>query len=249
VSASIGLHIPRVRCADETGGRFKERIGNDEIYLGAVFVAISANKSFTVLNTGSRLVYEHFDDKETVNWGQDLVRHDLGDAFVHPYPKAVIASLVLAEHDAGNGRNEFLERTAQEFTDQLTKGAIDQVIKRAAVAAGLGGSAAIAAETNANFVIEALKQWAGAKIGEIGVQLLETAASWAGDEIFRPVVKLLDIPSENHTWNGLGDTPEEVAEFVGHGGKYHVAMFWQLRRFFIVDPIFVNLSEPADLRT
>src|SRR5262249_50921718 len=152
MTASIGLYVPRVRCLDETGGSFRERFGNDEIYLGAVFVAISANKSFDVRVTGSKLVGANFDDKETVNWNRELFRYDLGDASVYPYPKAVLASLVLAEHDAGNGRNTFLEKLAQQFSDQLTKDAIDGVVKRAAVAAGFRGHAAEGMESNDGFV-------------------------------------------------------------------------------------------------
>jgi hypothetical protein len=237
MTASITLHVPRVRCVDETGGSFRERFGNDEMYLGAVFVAISANKSFDVRVSGSKLIGGNFDDKETVNWGKDLFQYDLGDASVYPYPKAVIASLVLAEHDTGNGRNAFLERMAQQFSDQLTNNAIEGAVKQAAVAAGLRGPAAAAAETNANFVTDALKEWAKKKIGELGDYLLKKASDWAGDDIFRPAVKLLDIPSETHTWNGLGDTPEEIVEFVGHEGKYHVSMMWQLRATYKERPV------------
>jgi hypothetical protein len=237
MTASIGLHIPRVRCSDETGGSIRERFGNDEMYLGAVFVAISANKSFDVRVSNCQKIYDNFDDKETVNWNKDLFRYDLGDAAVYPYPKAVIASLVLAEHDTGNGRNKFLEQLAQQFSDQLTKDAIDGAVKQAAFAAGFRGRAAAAAESDGNFVKDALKKWAEKKIGELGDYLLKKASDWAGDDIFRPAVKLLDIPSETHTWNGLGDTPEEVVEFVGHEGKYHVSMIWQLRATFVGRPL------------
>ncbi len=236
MTASIALHVPRVRCADETGGSFKERFGNDEIYLGAVFVAISANKSFDVRVSPCQSIGGNFDDKETVNWGRDLFRYDLGDASVYPYPKAVIASLVLAEHDAGNGRNKFLEKLAQQFSDQLTADAIDGAVKKAALAAGFSGHAAAAEESKPNFAVDALKKWAGAKIGELGDYLLGKASDWVGDDIFRPAVKLLDIPSETHTWNGLGDTPEEIVEFLGHDGKYHVTMRWLLRSSLVVGP-------------
>lgn len=110
--ARIALSIPRVRCMDETGGSWAEKFGNDEIYLGAVLALINANKSVAITTSGSKLVGNNFDDGETVRWMRDLVVQDLGDPSVYPYPKAVIASLVLAEHDAGNGRNNFLERLA-----------------------------------------------------------------------------------------------------------------------------------------
>lgn len=54
--------------------------------------------------------------------------------------------------------------------------------------------------------------------------------------MFAPVLKTLDIPSATHTWDGSGDTPEEIAEFTGHEGKYQVSMMWQLRSSMVVEP-------------
>lgn len=221
--ARIALRVPRVRCVDETGGSFAERFGNDEIYLGVVYVLVNANKSFTVTTTGSKLVGNNFDDGETVNWNRDLFNFDLGDPSVLPYPKAVVAALVLAEHDAGNGRNAFLEKMAAEFGAKLRATNLDAIISRPA-----GGGTAVAPAAAPAFVVEALKEFAKETIKEIGKKLISTARAWVGDDIFEPQQKSLDIPSPTHTWNGSRQTPEEVVRFVGHKGTYDVTMLWRL---------------------
>ena len=225
----IALRVPRVRCVDETGGSFAEKFGNDEIYLGAVFVQVNANKSFVVTTTGSKLVGNNFDDGETVNWNRDLFNFDLGDPSVHPYPKAVIAALVLAEHDAGNGRNTFLERMVHDFNVKLQAANLDAIINRSAAPASSGGGAAIAPSAAVPaFVVAALKEFAKEAIKEVGKKLISTASQWIGDDIFEPQYKSLDIPTSNHTFNGQRQTPEEVVRFVGHKGIYDVTMFWRL---------------------
>lgn len=296
MSTTITLFVPRVYCADETTGSFRERFGNDEMYLGAVYVGVSADKSFDVRIVRTRSVGDNFDDKETSNWNRALFSFDLGDPAVHPFPKAVLASLVLAEHDAGNGRNDFLETVASKFREKLTDSAIDAVAKAALAEAGVsvgggpvvrdhrggagggggtvvrdhrgevvGGAvprprgrrvleaARVPADTGFGFdipilsggssgaggsaapppadgiVVGALKDWAKDEIKAAVDYAISKAKSWAGDDVFPPVLKTLDIPSPSHTWNGSPDTPEEIAEFTGHDGKYQVSMLWQLR--------------------
>lgn len=285
MSSSITLFVPRVRCADETTGKWREKFGNDEMYLGAVYVAISADKSFDLRVVRTRSVGDNYDDKETVNWNQPLFSFDLSDPVVHPFPKAVVASLVLAEHDSGNGRNDFLDKVAEEFRKKLTENAISTVARIALDAAGVsdgggpvvrdhrGGVAATmrravrdhrtsvpvarmagdqvdADPTGGSgtgtggkpadptkldpkqIVVSALSDWAKDQIKGILNDALAKAKSWAGDDIFPPVLQRLEIPSATHTWNGSGDTPEEIAEFVGHDGKYQVSTIWQLRSTF-----------------
>jgi hypothetical protein len=197
------------------------------MYLGAVTVSINANKSFNVITTGAKSVGSNFDDKETVNWNRDLFDLNLGDPAVYPYPKAVLTALVLAEHDSGNGRNKFIERLAQDFRKQFTQAAIEAAIKQQSMARTASGSVAMAIVPA--FVVGAIKEVAKEKLKDIANSLINTASEWAGDEIFPTALKVLDIPAENHTWNGQRQTPEEAVEFVGHKGKYVVTMCWKLR--------------------
>jgi hypothetical protein len=288
VSSSITLFVPRVRCADETTGRWREKFGNDEMYLGAVYVGISADKSFDVRVVRTRSVGDDYDDGESVNWNQALFTFDLGDPALHPFPKAALASLVLAEHDWGDGRNDYLETVAEEFRKKLTDNAIDAIAKAALAAAGVSGGgggggggggpvvrdhrggsggavvrdhraraldvsisggqldavftsgptsvpgvAPAAPAPSDGLVVSALKDWAKDEIKGILKDLLAKAKSWAGDDIFPPVLRTLEIPSASHTWNGSADTPEEIAEFTAHDGKYQVATLWQLRSTFV----------------
>jgi hypothetical protein len=225
--ASIALRIPSVRCVDETGGSFAERFGNDEIYIGAVYVIINANKSFTVGSTGAKLVGNNFDDNETVNWNRDLFNLSLGSPAVDPYPKAVLASIMLAEHDAGNGRNTFLEKLAEEFRKKLTAQAIEGAI-RARVSVGGGGSG-VALAPAAGFIVDVLKDFAKEKLKEVGNFLIDQIGSWVGDDIFPTTVKLIDLSNENQTWDGQPRTPDETIEFRGHKGLYTAVMHWERR--------------------
>jgi hypothetical protein len=240
MNSSISLFVPRVHCADETTGSFRERFGNDEIYLGAVYVGISADKSFDVRVVQTRSVGDNFDDNETVNWNWELFTYELGDPAVHPFPKAVLTSLVLAEHDWGDGRNDFVESVAEEFRKKLTEKAIDSVVTAALTAMAVGDDGDSKTPKNPDVdtktvVVDALTEWAKEQIKNILNEAVAQAKAWAGDEIFPPVLKLLKIDSATHTWNGSGDTPEEIAEFTGHDGKYQASMFWQLR----------SIDEPA----
>jgi hypothetical protein len=251
VSSSITLFVPRVRCADETTGKWREKFGNDEMYLGAVYVGISADKSFDVRVVRTRSVGDNYDDGESVSWNQALFTFDLGDPELHPFPKAALASLVLAEHDWGDGRNDYLETVAEEFRKKLTDNAIDAVAEAALAAAGVnggggGGGAPVVRDHRAragvtpadpapsdDLVVSALKDWAKDQIKSILDDMLAKVKSWAGDDIFPPVLRVLEIPSASQTWNGSADTPEEIAEFTGHDGKYQVATLWQLRSTFV----------------
>lgn len=250
--ARIALSIPKVRCVDETGGKWAEKFGNDEIYLGAVLVLINANKSVTVTTSGSKLVGNNFDDGETVRWMRDLIVQDLGDPSVYPYPKVALASLVLAEHDSGNGRNKFLERLADDLRAKLNPATLEAALGRVGGATAGGGAVtrrapprvgggvltpigvgATSATTSPAPTInpqafEIIKGFALEKVKEVGNYLISTFSGWVGDDIFPPAVKVLDIPSPDHTWNGQRNTPEEDVEFYGHEGKYTVTMYWAM---------------------
>lgn len=219
--SQIAFHVGSVRCVDETGGSWAERFGNDEIYIGAVYVLINANKSFTVGTTGAKLVGNNFDDNETVNWNRDLFKLALGDPSVYPYPKALLASVMLAEHDAGNGRNKFLEKLAEEFRAKLTAQAIE-----GAISARVGGGTSVAVPLVGAIIVDALKDFAKEKLKELGNYLLGEISSWAGDDIFPSSVKLLDVTTENQTWNGGLQTSQETIEFRGHKGIYTAQVNW-----------------------
>jgi hypothetical protein len=223
--ANMALHVASVRCVDETGGSWAERFGNDEIYIGAVYVLINANKSFTVGTNGAKLVYNDFDDNETVRWNRDLFNIPLGDPGVYPYPKAMLASIMLAEHDTGNGRNKFLEKLAEEFRKKLTAQAIEGAIQARVARGGAG----VAVAPAPSFIVEVLKEFAKEKLKELGNFLIGEIRNWAGDDIFPTTVKLIDLTSDNQTWNGQSQTPEETIEFRGHKGVYTAVMNWQRR--------------------
>ena len=182
----------------------------------------------------ARSVGDYFDDNETVDWNQELFTFDLGDPAVHPFPKSVLASLVLAEHDWGDARNELLESVAEEFRKTLTEKAIDSVATAALKATAVADDSDPKTPKQPDFdakkvVVDALAEWAKEQIKAILNEAVAQAKAWAGDEIFPPELKKLNIDADTQTWNGSGDTPEEIAEFTAHDGKYQVSTFWRLR--------------------
>lgn len=50
-----------------------------------------------------------------------------------------------------------------------------------------------------------------------------------GDDIFKPVAASVNITSLNAQWpGGRTDSPEEIATFSGHDGKYEVIYDWRM---------------------
>jgi hypothetical protein len=68
----------------------------------------------------------------------------------------------------------------------------------------------------------------GAAVGAAVGLVFELFKSIWEDDVFKPVTASVNIPSLTARWDGKTDSPEGVATFTGHGGKYQVVYDWRL---------------------
>ena len=107
---SLTLKLVRVKCVDETGGRYVERVGNDEIWLAGF--AVDATGEHWKLAPFE--VYPHFDDGDIKEFRPPKTIFTLKVPGGGAYPKSCHAILLLAEKDSGD-----LTARAQEALDEM----------------------------------------------------------------------------------------------------------------------------------
>lgn len=202
----LEFRLHKVRCLDETGGFFGEKAGNDEIDLGGAAVDETGDTHvIPKFRVGS-----NFDDGEQVVFSppRSFTVFDLREGTA--FPKSYFVTLVLAEVDMG-GLSDFLNKLVQKVKAKVI----------AVLTASLGG----ALGTSGGPVGTLIGTAVGFVVGKIFDLLINT---WS-DDIFKPVTASVNIASLNAQWpGGKTDSPEEIATFVGHGGKYQVTYDWRM---------------------
>jgi hypothetical protein len=202
----LELRLHKAKCLDETGGSFAERFGNDEIDLGGTAVDESGDTHvIPKFRVGS-----DFDDGDVVNFSppRSFTTFDLTEGTV--FPKSYFVTLALAEVDEG-GLAEFLNKLLEKVREKVI----------AALTAALG-SAIGASGGPVGAII-------GAAVGFVVGKVFEFIKTVWDDDIFNPVTVSVNIPSLNHRWPGNAtDSPEAIATFVGHDGKYEVTYDWRI---------------------
>lgn len=200
------MNLVRVKCIDETGGKWAEKVGNDEIKLAGVGIDATGK---TVKIPGFS-VYPHFDDQETKTFSPPMTIATLDVPSTGVFPKSCNVTLILAETDAGSGLSKFAQEAFSEVTkemkemkDGMTKPEEDPTFK--------------------DKLIKKAKEiaygWIKEKIGKI-----------VGDDVFDPQVASVEISSSDFYWgDGTKLSPEIHAEFHGHNGAYRVTYYWEIR--------------------
>ncbi len=219
MSTKLSLRVHKVACLDESGGKYAERIGNDEIYLGGFVVAESGDT--TSINPVS--IYPHFDDGDVKVFNPPKVFKtiDLPQG-VWAQPKGFGIGLVLIEKDAGDmvaavtKIADFAERTIKEKLESLGRERNNVTAARSAVAApavALAPLVIVAIEIAAPVVLDYVKN------------LIIRAFR---DEIFPPQIATLQLPSSTFTWSGATDSAEKTVAFRAHGAHYTLTYDWKL---------------------
>lgn len=201
----LEFRLHKVRCLDETGSSFREKFGNDEIDLGGNAVDETGDSH----NIPKFRVGSNFDDGEQVSFSppRQFTRFDLTEGTI--FPKSYFVTMVLAEIDQG-GLSEFQLNLLAKVKEKV----IAELIK-AGIAILPGGPIAGA-------IIGAAIAFVVGKIFDLLVRIWE-------DDIFQPIAVRVDIPSLNARFlGGKTDSPEAVATFSGHGGKYQVTYDWRV---------------------
>ncbi len=211
MNTKISLRIHSVKCVDETGGSFAERIGNDEIDLSGFGIDGSAN---TVQVSPFR-VGSNFDDGETKKYFPPRTFVTLDLVANASFPKSCSAGFLLAEIDSGDfgtkAKQVFLK--VKEEMDKKKKEEEDKKKKDKGVASLTGAEITII--------------WTIVK-PIIFKFILDKIVGIANDDIFPPKDASITIPSANFTWNGSKTSPAATIEFRGHSGIYLLTYDWEL---------------------
>jgi hypothetical protein len=195
---NLTLRVHRVTCVDETDGLFGSEAGEDEIDLGGT--RILPNGQVEKIN--SQTVREDFDDGESQEynppWSLTIFNLTTGIYTV---------SFILAEIDNGG-----LPDLLNDIVDGVKKKIGDEV--EAAVNEQIDDST-IAAAIAALVVLVFTEIW----------RLFKNI--WE-DDLFSPYTVTVSVPSLTAGFNGNSVSPQGVASFDGHGGKYEVLYDWQV---------------------
>lgn len=213
----LGLYIRRVKCVDETGGKWREKIGSDEIALGGV----SVDETGDVNKISEKFVGGNFDDGDSKwyspSWRWHWFSMQEGG---NSWPKSYFLTFVLAEKDSG-GLSEFLEKLWPE---------IKWSVMAALTAAGVGAGTVFGpVGTGTGAIIGAA---VGAAIGNAVGKIIEWFIKMWKDDIFPPSTISITIPSYSARWYRNGNwsdrTDDRRVHFYGHKGHYFIEYYWRV---------------------
>lgn len=105
--------LHQIKCIDETGGRYREKIGNDEIYLGGFAISEQGK----IIKIPAFSVYPHFDDGDVKVYQPPKVFFTFPINESNSWPKIFIIGLVLIEADNKKSLDGDIEK-AVELADK-----------------------------------------------------------------------------------------------------------------------------------
>ena len=206
----ISLRIHSVKCLDETGGRWVERVGNDEIFLSGF--GIDANA--TTIKVDPFEVYPHFDDGDIKRYSPPRNFVTLNLTNNSSFPKSCSVGFLLAEKDGGDFGSKsavVYEKVKEEMGKK--KKEEEEKRRRSGQLSFSGADLKIVWEV----VKPILYEWIKDKI-----------ISVANDDIFPPRDTSVTIASADFTWEGSRVSPPSAVEFRGHDGVYLLTYDWEL---------------------
>lgn len=208
MATKLSLRVHRVKCVDETGGRFAERVGNDEIYLGG-FAVVNQNGDTTKINPVS--IYPHFDDGDVKVFNPPMTFTTISINNAGSWPKTFAVGLILIEKDQG-GMVEAVKKITDFFQNKLKEKLAQPQVS--GVAPLVGG---------------ALLKQAIVVIAPVVLNYVKRLIISAfNDEIFTHNTVLVDLNSATHNWSGSSNSAEKTVEFRDHSGIYQLTYDWML---------------------
>lgn len=224
LNKALNFEAVRVKCYDETGSGMGEW-GSDEIYMGGTTVDEYENNSrindFKVGN---------FDDNKHKHYSPYKVLHSF--PLDNDYSKEVTTDekgklftvfLGLAEQDNG-GFGEFIDRLYQAVKKEIE--VIIQTLSAAlggAIGAAIGGTVGTALGGPIGGVIGLL---AGLAID----YLIGALVSAFNDDIFKPKIATLFLPTADATFSNNLRSPMKAFDYKEHNGHYRVYYRWKIER-------------------
>ncbi len=216
MASQLQFRILKVKCVDETGGRFAEKFGNDEIFLGGHHIM----KDGTTTGINPFSVYPHFDDGDVKTFSPPRVFHTF--ALAANYPQEFGMGMTLIEKDAGGmvtAVKKIAEKVEVEIKKRLPHAQTARTADRA-VATDTEGRAralppllAYAISLAAPHIIDFVKQ---------------VVINAFADDIFQPQHATIEIPSAAFTWSGSPNSAAKTVTFKNHSGIYELTYDWNL---------------------
>ena len=210
MSTKLSLRIHSVKCIDETGGKYAEKFGNDEIYLGG----FSVNEKGETVKISPVSIYADFDDGDIKKFNPPKVFKTF------PLPSGgknmgFAVGLVLIERDAGG---------MVSAVEKITTKAAELLKAKLKEAQTVRAQSPAAAAVLTPLIIEALKL-AAPYIIDYAKKFIVSAFS---DEIFTPQFANVTIKDTSFTWAGHKDSAEKKVIFRDHSGIYELTYDWLL---------------------
>ena len=208
----ITLRIHSVKCVDETGGTWAEKVGNDEINLSGFGIDSAAN----IIPVGSFRVYSHFDDGDIMKYSPPRKFVALSLAGGSAFPKTCTVGFLLAEIDGGDFASK-LSQILNKLKEEIAK----KKLQAAAVEpAGTGVDAPLPQ-------VDVGTIWTPVK-PIVFKFILDKVAGAVNDDVFPPKDVSVTIPSADFTFSGSRISPQFTVEFRGHNGVYQMRCDWEL---------------------
>lgn len=211
MATNLNLRLHSVKCVDETGGSWAERVGNDEIYLGG-FIIIPGGETKKVSPLS---IYPHFDDGDIKRFDPPRVFTSFNLQSGINYPSNCVAGLLLFEKDSGD-MTSATEKVYQKVLEEVEKK------KNAMAADAVGSPQPDQPQTDWIGII-----WSAVKLVVYNYVKTKIAGAFA-DEAFPLQEASVTLLSPNHTWNGSNVSPVSMVEFRGHDGIYQLFYDWEL---------------------
>lgn len=197
MGTKLSLRIHRVKCVDETGGRWVEKIGNDEIYLGGFSIMPNGDTSpISVIP-----IYPHFDDGDVKVFNPP--KHFFTFSVPQTFPADYGIGLVLIEKDNGGGASSAILQITQKA---------QELIKDKLPIPAAGGILGTVLTTVAAPLLS---------------YILGRIVAGIRDDLFPPQMVAVSLTNSNHSWFGSNNSTEKTLRVSGHGGIYELTYDWE----------------------
>jgi len=200
------LQIHEVKCLDETGGKWREKIGGDEVTLSGLTIdAAGRAVRQQTLRIGK---FERDRSVKRYSPARAFATFDLRQG--PDFPRHYQAMLILAERDQGGGLVEYVNAIVSNINTGSALPSQDKVDVPNQLLAS-------PPTTREEAAAKAVKL-AVAKVGQ-----------WAKDDIFRPrSAKVSMKTGEFRFAKGAVTSRPDTASFKGYGGLYRIVYSWRL---------------------
>lgn len=201
MSTNLKLNVHSVKCIDETGGKWREKIGNDEIYMAA----FTMTDNLELVRKNAFSVYGDFDDGDQFNFNPPKVLLNMNIASAEN-GSTYGAGIILAEKD--NNRSwDSLWDFLYHYSSSNPKAKDLPVALRVGTQLLHKGTLAL----------KKFDEFIGSEFSRA-----------YEDDFFPPMQVYTTLSGKDHTWNGQLTSPVFSAECTAHDGKYRVYYSWEL---------------------